>query len=50
MVFRYIRVLRIIKDMNIDIGMAKPTKMAFLNREKTLNNYDQDDPKNDVVY
>ncbi len=28
--------LKIIKDINIDIGIAKPTKMAFLNPRKNI--------------
>ena len=28
---------RIIKDINIDIGIAKPTKIAFLNPKKNIN-------------
>ena len=33
----YPKAPNIIKDMNMDIGMAKPTKMAFLNPKKNIN-------------
>ena len=32
----YPRALRIINDMNIDIGMANPTNMAFLKPKKNI--------------
>ena len=38
MVFRvYPSIDNIIKDINIDIGIAKPTNKAFLNPKKNIN-------------
>ena len=33
----YPKKFRIIKDMNIDIGIANPTNTAFLNPKKNIN-------------